>query len=63
MFLYGLSGLVLGFIVGMAMNAYLLQGTPRDVYLRDKKLRMRYGLLNWAVAFLGLAIALAVFDK
>ena len=63
MFLYGLIGLVLGFVAGMAINAYLLQGTPREAYLRDKKLRMRYGLLNWAIAFLGLAIALAMFDR
>lgn len=63
MFVYGLTGLGLGFIAGMCVNAYLLRGTPRTEYLNDKSKRMKYGALNWLVAFLGLAIALAVFDK
>ena len=58
MFLYGLSGLIIGFVAGMAANAYLLQGTPREDYLNNKDMRMKYGALNWAIAALGMIVAL-----
>ncbi len=58
MFLRGFLGLLTGFIIGMALNSYMLKGVTREQMLRDKNLRLRYGLLNWLVAFLGMAIAL-----
>lgn len=56
----GLIGFVLGFVFGMAVNAYLLRGIPRDEMRRNKDLRMKYGLLNWGLALLGLVIGLAL---
>lgn len=60
MWQYGLSGLVIGFIIGMVVNSWLLRGIPRDKMISDKKIRMRYGLLNWGIALFGMVIALAI---
>lgn len=55
---YGLSGFVIGFVLGMLVNLYLLRAVPRDRYMADKSLRLRYGLLNWGFAIIGMIIAL-----
>ncbi|MDB5477800.1 MAG: hypothetical protein JWM96_295 [Alphaproteobacteria bacterium] len=60
MWIYGLSGFIIGFLAGMLANAYLLREVPREKYLNDKKLRTRYGLMNWGIALLGLIIGLAI---
>jgi ABC-type antimicrobial peptide transport system permease subunit len=60
MWIYGLLGFVIGFIIGMGMNMYLLQEMPREELRRNKDMRFRYGLLNWAVAFIGMFIALTL---
>ncbi len=56
----GLIGFVLGFLGGMAVNAYLLRGMPREEMRRNKDLRLKYGALNWGLALLGLLIGLAL---
>lgn len=53
-------GFIVGFIVGMAVNAYLLRGVPRATFLKNKDMRLRYGALNWAIAVFGAIIAAAV---
>lgn len=53
-----LSGLVIGFIVGMVLNAFLLRNVPKADYLKNKNLRLKYGGLNWIIAFAGMAAAL-----
>jgi hypothetical protein len=58
--LYALTGFALGFIAGMIANAYLLRDVPRAKYLNDKSMRLRYGSLNWAIALLGMIIAIAI---
>jgi len=58
--MYGLSGFIIGFLLGMLANLYLLRGISREKYLKDKSLRMRFGLLNWGFALLGMAIGLAI---
>ena len=50
---------MIGFVLGMIANGYLLKGISRDKYINDKSLRLRYGLLNWGVALLGLGLGLA----
>lgn len=55
---YGLAGLVIGFVLGMVVNAILLRNTPKADYLKNKDLRTRYGLLNWAIVLAGMAIGL-----
>lgn len=59
----GFSGFAAGFIFGMAVNAFLLRGTPREKWMTDKTIRLRLGLLNWGFAVLGMVIALAVFGE
>ena len=58
--LYAVAGFVIGFVLGMILNAYLLRNVPRDNYMKDSSLRMRYGLLNWAIAIIGMMIGLSV---
>jgi hypothetical protein len=60
MWIYGVSGFITGFILGMAANLYLLRDTPRENLRTDKKLQKRFGALNWGMAFLGMAIALVI---
>lgn len=62
-FMHGFIGFIIGFVAGMGINAYLLQGIPRDEFRRNKKLRMRYGALNWAIALLGLIIGIAIGER
>lgn len=57
---YGLIGFILGFLAGMGINAYLLQGVPRGEFQRNKSMRLRYGGLNWAIAILGMIIGIAL---
>lgn len=56
---FGVTGFVVGFIAGVVANAYLLRGVPREKYLKDRSIRLRYGALNWAIALLGMAIGMA----
>jgi ABC-type antimicrobial peptide transport system permease subunit len=56
MFLYCTIGFIISFIIGLIFNAFLLQGVTRERYLNDKRIRFRYGLLNWAIAILGTII-------
>lgn len=58
--MYGLIGFIMGFVAGMLANAYLLRGIPRAELRNNKKLRTRFGLLNWGMALLGLIIGLAL---
>jgi len=58
MFLYAVSGLVLGFIAGMILNAILLRKIPMADYLKNRTLRLRYGTLNWIIALLGMGIGM-----
>lgn len=54
----GILGLVIGFIVGLIVNAILLRRIPKTEYLTNKNLRIKYGALNWGFALLGLVIGL-----
>lgn len=57
---HGLLGFFIGFVVGVFINWYLLRDVPRDKYLQDRSLRLRYGGLNWGIALLGMIIGLAL---
>lgn len=59
----GFIGLVCGFIFGMGVNAYLLQGMPREQLRTNRNLRMRYGALNWGLAVLGGLIAIVISEN
>ena len=61
MWIYGAIGFVIGFILGMIVNARLLRGVPKAQITSDKSLRLRFGLLNWGIALLGLAIGTALY--
>ncbi len=60
MWLFGISGLVVGFIIGMMLNSYLLRDVPKEKFTNDRSIRLRYGLLNWGVALLFMALMLMI---
>jgi hypothetical protein len=61
--LYGLTGFIIGFIIGMIINARLLRNVPREKYRTDKSMRLRFGLLNWGIALIGLVAGFVIKSK
>lgn len=58
--MYGTVGFIIGFFVGMGINAYLLKNVDRQALRLNKNLRIIYGLLNWGVAAIGAVIGVAL---
>lgn len=56
MWLLSISGLVFGFIIGMILNSYLLRDIPKEKLTTDRNIRLKYGLLNWAIAVIFMTI-------
>lgn len=50
-------GLCLGFGIGQVIIYMMLADTPKEELQENKKLKIQYGLINWAVALLGALIA------
>jgi hypothetical protein len=50
-------GFIVGFIIGLCVNGVLLRDVPRETYLNDNAMRLRYGILNWLWAVLGAVVA------
>jgi dipeptide/tripeptide permease len=63
MWLYGFTGFVIGFLLGMIANAYLLRGVSRERLRTDRDIRLKYGALNWGLAVLGAVLAVAVAEN
>ena len=53
---YAFAGFVIGFIVGLVLNRFLLADLSYEEIKENKEIRRKYGLLNWAVALLGALI-------
>ncbi|MCK5374983.1 MAG: hypothetical protein KAJ40_06840 [Alphaproteobacteria bacterium] len=51
-YVYGIAGFILGFIIGQMLLLFLLRGVSKEEILNDKYIHLKYGLLNWAVASL-----------
>lgn len=60
MILLGLGGFVFGFVLGMALNGYLLRDIPPEAYTKDKSIRIKYGLLNWSIAIIFMILMLFI---
>lgn len=54
-------GLVVGFGLALQVVGFLLRDRPREDLLKDRGLRMTYGLLAWAIAALTSYCAVVVF--
>jgi ABC-type antimicrobial peptide transport system permease subunit len=52
-YIVGIIGFILGFIIGQAILLKLLKDIPNDKLLNDSSLRWKYGTLNWMFAGLG----------
>lgn len=53
LWLYGIGGGVLGFLFGQMIIFNLLKDTPAEEIKKNKRLKINYGLLNWAFAVAG----------
>ena len=62
-FLAGLLGFMLGFLLGQVLLGWLLRHRSRDALLNDAGLRWKYGTLNWLVALTVMAAVLAAWRK
>lgn len=56
MILHALGGFVFGFILGMFLNSHLLRDVPKEKLTTDRSIRLKYGALNWMIAFAFMAL-------
>jgi hypothetical protein len=49
----GIIGFVGGFAVGQMVLFFLLRHKSNEELLRDKHLKLKYGLINWLFAVMG----------
>lgn len=52
-YVIGIVGFILGFFAGQALLLVLLKNRSNEELLSNKKLRLKYGIINWASAALG----------
>ncbi len=52
-----IAGFFIGLVAGQGLIFVLLKDMPKEEILNNKKIKIHYGLLNWAIAFLGAYIA------
>ncbi len=62
-YLVGLGGLIGGFMAGQLLLLFLLRHRSRRDLLTDRSIRWTYGLINWAVAGLGLWLAVSLYNR
>ena len=49
----GVLGFIGGFAFGLMLLTFLLRNVSKEDLLNDPYIKWKYGLLTWAVAFLG----------
>jgi hypothetical protein len=52
-YVMGAVGVMGGFLVGQMVLYFLLRHKTTEDLLHDKKLRLKYGIINWGFALLG----------
>ncbi len=62
-YLVGLGGLIGGFMAGQLLLLFLLRHRSRRDLLTDRSIRWTYGLINWAVAGLGVWLAVSLYNR
>lgn len=62
-YVFGIVGLVCGFIFGQMMLYFMLRHRSREDLLNDKTLRLRYGLLNWLFAAAGAYSFVVMYNR
>jgi hypothetical protein len=62
-YLVGLGGLIGGFMAGQLLLLFLLRHRSRRDLLTDRSIRWTYGLVNWAVAGLGVWLAVSLYNR
>lgn len=62
-YVFGISGFVLGFIAGLFVIRLFLKNVSRRELLHDRSLRWTYGLAVWLMAGLGVGLGLWLADR
>ncbi len=60
---YGIGGGIVGFLIGQAVIFHLLKDTPAKEIKGNKDLKIKYGLLNWAFVVVGVLIGINVIPS
>jgi hypothetical protein len=55
-------GFIGGFMVGQWILMHLLQGIPTNELINNKKLRLKYGIINWLVAIIGGVCSMKLYE-
>jgi hypothetical protein len=62
----GIFGFACGFFAGQMVLAYLLRGRTKQEVLdlmKDKHERLKYGMINWTIAFLGAMSFVIIYHR
>ncbi|HTK85941.1 MAG TPA: hypothetical protein VL625_12730 [Patescibacteria group bacterium] len=62
----GIIGFIGGFFAGQMVLAYMLRNrTKQDVLdlMKDKHERLKYGMINWAIALAGAAAFVIIYRR
>lgn len=62
-YIFGIAGLICGFLCGQMVLYFLLRHRTREELLKDKTLHLRYGLLNWLFAVAGAYSFVVMYNK
>lgn len=62
-YVFGFIGFVLGFIFGQFFLFFLLRNTSKEDLLNDRYLKLKYGTINWSLAFAGTYFMLLMYDR
>lgn len=60
-YLFGIGGFVLGFILGIGMIAAFLRGKSNKELLEEKSLRWTYGIGVWIIAVMGSCAGVQIY--
>lgn len=62
-YLFGISGFVIGFMVGLLVIHFLLRHKSKRELLEDDSLKWKFGLLNWGLAILGCYVFIQMYEE
>jgi len=60
-YLFGVVGLILGFLMGLGVINFFLRGKSKEELQTDKALWWRYGLTVWMIAGAGCWFAVRLY--
>jgi len=62
-YVVGFFGFIGGFALGMMVLMFLLKNVSKEDLLNDPYIKWKYGILNWAIAGLGVYSAISMYER